>query len=203
MQALQVLFLLYLVSTCVSIHLPLFLDPPSTTATPTTEKPSFELIFLFNNHTIKNLPVRIGSKGQESHLETEGNRKSESSVLRSKRGKMEEKKESHGDGHHFEKLMKLIEAAKLQDCAGRVVCDLNCDFTRFGSSGKKLMDLMTKVQNSGSVPAESISFLVTAGLSGKMYYWTSSCDRCKTGYPDCFAESEELIDVASIFDVDF
>ena len=65
-------------------------------------------------------------------------------------------------GHQFQTLMKLIEAAKLQDCAGRVVCDLNCDFTRYGSSGKKLMDLMTKVQNSGSVP-------------GRQYFLLSHC----------------------------
>lgn len=100
-------------------------------------------------------------------------------------------------------LMQLLEAGKLQDCAGRVVCDLNCDSSRFGSSGKKVLDMMTKVQNSGSVPVKSIQFLVTAGLSGKMYWWTSTCGRCKAGYPDCFAESDELIDVASIFDIDF
>jgi hypothetical protein len=103
----------------------------------------------------------------------------------------------------FAKLMHLVKASKLEDCAGRVVCDLNCDSSRYGSSGKKVLDMMTKVTNSGSVPVKDMQFLVTAGLSGKMYWWTSSCGRCIEGYPDCFADSEELIEVASIFHLDF
>lgn len=101
------------------------------------------------------------------------------------------------------KLMNLVKAAGMEDCAGRVVCDLNCDASRYGSAGTKVLDMMTKIQNTQNVPVNSIQFLITAGLAGKMYWWTSSCDRCKPGYPKCFAESPELIEVASIFDVDF
>jgi len=98
--------------------------------------------------------------------------------------------------------MRLIQAGKLQDCAGRVVCDLNCDPARYGSSGQKVLTMMNKVQDSGVMDVEDLQLLGTAGASGRVYYWTTGCGRCRDVYPSCFTDSAELIDVASIFDVD-
>lgn len=102
----------------------------------------------------------------------------------------------------FKKMMKLLQAGKLQDCAGRVVCDLNCDAGRYGSSGEKVLAMMNKVQEAGIMDVEDMQLLGAAGASGRVYYWTTGCSRCRDVYPSCFSESEDLIDVASIFDVD-
>ena len=103
---------------------------------------------------------------------------------------------------HFKKMMRLLQAGKLQDCAGRVVCDLSCDAARFGPNGKKVFAMMNKVQDSGVMDVEDMQLLGTAGASGRLYYWTTGCTRCKDVYPSCFTESADLIDVASIFDMD-
>lgn len=100
----------------------------------------------------------------------------------------------------FKKVMRLVQAGRLQDCAGRVVCDLNCDPGRYGAAGDKVLTMMTKVTEAGVMDVEDMSLLGSAGVSGRMYYWTSGCGRCRDVYPNCFAESEDLIDVASIID---
>ena len=102
----------------------------------------------------------------------------------------------------FKKLMQLLEAGKLEDCAGRVVCDLNCDSDRYGASGKRVLALMDRVTEAGVMDAHDIQLLGAAGVSGRMYYWTTGCQRCRDVYPSCFTDSAELIEVASLFDVD-
>ena len=102
----------------------------------------------------------------------------------------------------FKRLMRLIEAGKLQDCAGRVVCDLNCDAGRYGPGGEKVLGMMNKVQDAGVMDVEDMQLLGTAGASGRVYYWTTGCSRCRDVYPSCFTETEQLIDVASIFDME-
>ena len=101
----------------------------------------------------------------------------------------------------YSKLAKLIKDGKLQDCGGRVVCDLNCDHSRYGKNGKRAMDMISSIQNAGLLSMDDLQFFTTAGLSGRMYWWTSNCERCVEGYPDCFATTEDLVDVASLFDV--
>lgn len=112
------------------------------------------------------------------------------------------RRDSRSTSSRVKMLMKLLEAAKLQDCAGRVVCDLNCDATRYGNSGKKVLDMMSRFKGTAIMGLREMQLLVTAGLSGRMYYWTSHCDRCRQVYPKCFTDSDELIEVASIFDID-
>jgi len=116
-------------------------------------------------------------------------------ILRSRR-------DSRSTTSRVKMLMKLLEAAKLQDCAGRVVCDLNCDATRYGNSGKKVLDMMSRFKGTAIMGLREMQLLVAAGLSGRMYYWTSHCGRCREVYPKCFTDSNELIEVASIFDID-
>lgn len=101
----------------------------------------------------------------------------------------------------FSKLAKLLKEGKMLDCAGRVVCDLNCDHSRYGQSGQRAMDMMTSIQNAGLLSVNDLQFFTTAGLSGRMYWWTSNCKRCAEGYPNCFASTDDLVEVASLFDV--
>ena len=101
----------------------------------------------------------------------------------------------------FAKLAKMIKDGNMQDCAGRVVCDLNCDHSRYGKNGQRAMDMLTSVQNAGLLSVDDLHYFTTAGLSGRMYWWTSDCKKCIQGYPDCFATTDDLVDVASLFDV--
>ena len=98
--------------------------------------------------------------------------------------------------------MKLLRAGKLEDCAGQVVCDLNCDPSRYGANGIRLAEMMTQVQKSGVMGLMESQYLVTAGLSGKMYYWTSGCERCKQVYSHCFTDSRSLMQLVSFIDLD-
>ena len=99
-------------------------------------------------------------------------------------------------------VMKLLRAGKLEDCAGQVVCDLNCDPARYGPNGIRIADLMTQVQRSGIMGLTDSSYLVTAGLAGKMYYWTAGCHRCKQVYAHCFTDSKSLMQLVSFIDLD-
>ena len=102
----------------------------------------------------------------------------------------------------FKFVIQLLRAGKLEDCAGQVVCDLNCDPARYGKNGMRMAKMMTQVQRSGVMSVTDSSFLVTAGLTGRMYYWTSGCDRCKQVYSNCFTDSKSLMRLLSIIDLD-
>lgn len=102
----------------------------------------------------------------------------------------------------FKFVIQLLRAGKLEDCAGQVVCDLNCDPARYGKNGMRMAKMMTQVQRSGVMSVTDSSFLVTAGLTGRMYYWTSGCDRCKQVYSSCFTDSKSLMQLLSFIDLD-
>lgn len=102
----------------------------------------------------------------------------------------------------FKLVIQLLRAGKLEDCAGQVVCDLNCDPARYGRNGIRMAKMMTQVQRSGVMSVTDSSFLVTAGLTGRMYYWTSGCDRCKQVYSNCFTDSKSLMQLLSFIDLD-
>lgn len=102
----------------------------------------------------------------------------------------------------FKFVIGLLRKGKLEDCAGQVVCDLNCDPARYGKNGLRMAKVMTQVQRSGVMSVTDSSFLVTAGLTGRMYYWTSGCDRCKQVYSNCFTDSKSLMQLLSIIDLD-
>lgn len=104
--------------------------------------------------------------------------------------------------NHVKLVMNLLHAGKLETCAGQLVCDLNCDPTRYGRNGVRLANLMTSIQRSGAVGLSDSSFLVTAGLTGRMYYWTSGCHQCKHSYSKCFTDSKTLMQLISFIDLD-
>lgn len=151
------------------------LNSVSLTTSTTIDSSSFQDIIVSHQRIIQEVQERL--------------------ILRSRR-------DSRSTASRVKMLMKLLEAAKLQDCAGRVVCDLNCDATRYGNSGKKVLDMMSRFKGTAIMGLREMQLLVTAGLSGRMYYWTSHCNRCREVYPKCFTDSNELIEVASIFDID-
>lgn len=101
----------------------------------------------------------------------------------------------------FSKMAKLIRDGKMLDCAGRVVCDLNCDHSRYGKNGQRASDMISSIQSAGLLSVDDLQYFTTAGLAGRMYWWTSDCKRCATGYPNCFASTDDLVEVASLFDV--
>jgi len=213
MELIQVVIILFLIFNCChSFRFPFWSTESTTT---TTTSPSLE------NMTSTTISPNNGSDSDQVSWETEDLEERDHPIdneddedreplffhRRIRRARILPASETKTGNHakhrsgHLKMLMKLIEVGHLNDCAGRVICDLNCDPSRFGPSGKKVLDLMNRFETASSVPLNSVHFLVSAGLSGKMYYWTATCDRCKQVYPDCFAESDELIDVASIFDV--
>lgn len=102
----------------------------------------------------------------------------------------------------FTKFMTILKSAGMMDCGGRVVCDLNCAPKKYGKNGEKILDLITEIQNSNLLSLEDLRYFATAKGSGHLYWWTSNCVACETGYPECFATSDDLIDVSSLFDIE-
>ena len=99
----------------------------------------------------------------------------------------------------FKKLMRLIDAANLQDCAGRVVCDLNCNPDSFGSDGKRVLSMLTQLQTSGHIERQDMEFYVRAGVLGRKTSSRKDCLHvCLKSYPVCPAESKDLVSVASL-----
>lgn len=99
----------------------------------------------------------------------------------------------------FKKLMHLIEAGKLMDCAGRVVCDLNCDPNAFGSDGKRVLSTLTRLQTSGHIERQDMDFYVRAGVAGRKGSSRKDCHQvCRKSYPVCPADSKDLVSVASL-----
>lgn len=104
----------------------------------------------------------------------------------------------------FKKLMRLIEAGKLQDCAGRVVCDLNCDANAFGSDGRRVLQTLTRLQTSGFIERRDMDFYVRAGVMGRKNSGHKECQQiCLKSYPVCPAQSKDLIAVASLIKLRF
>lgn len=99
----------------------------------------------------------------------------------------------------FKKLMRLMQAAELQDCAGRVICDLNCDSEPFAADGKRVLQTLARVQSSGLIERKDMEFYVKAGILGRKTAGTGSCHEvCMAAYPVCPAQSKDLIAVASL-----
>lgn len=99
----------------------------------------------------------------------------------------------------FAKLIHLVKTSKLEDCAGRSVCELNCHPEAFGSDGKRVLGTLAKLQSSGYIQQPDMEFYVKAGLLGKKAYKTKTCKTsCSKTYPNCPAEAKDLVAVASL-----
>ena len=104
-------------------------------------------------------------------------------------------------GSRFKKMLRLLEAGKLQDCAGRVVCDLNCAPDVFGTDGARVLATLQRLQTSGHFTRHDMDFYVHAGVLGRRGKGAkaSVChELCRKSYPVCPAESQDLISVASL-----
>lgn len=98
----------------------------------------------------------------------------------------------------FSKLMVLVKASKLQDCAGRVVCDLNCDPHKHGSDGKRVLNNLEKLQTSGQIKESDLEFYVKAAVVGRKYKKPKTCGKCADDYPNCPALVADMVAVASL-----
>ena len=100
----------------------------------------------------------------------------------------------------FKKLTHLVRISKLEDCAGRTVCELNCNADAFGSDGKRVLHTMNKLQQSGYVAREDMEFYIKAAVVGrKGMGMKNECHKlCQTAYPVCPAETKDLVSVASL-----
>lgn len=98
----------------------------------------------------------------------------------------------------FSKLMTLVKASKLQDCAGRVVCDLNCDPQKHGSDGKRVLSNLEKLQSSGQIKESDLQFYVKAAVTGRKYKKPKTCSKCGDDYPNCPAPVSDMVAVASL-----
>lgn len=98
----------------------------------------------------------------------------------------------------FSKLMVLVRTSKLQDCAGRVVCDLNCDPHKHGSDGKRVLNNLEKLQTSGQIKESDLEFYVKAAVIGRKYKKPKTCGKCADDYPNCPAHVGDMVAVASL-----
>lgn len=100
----------------------------------------------------------------------------------------------------FKKLTHLVRISKLEDCAGRTVCELNCNADAFGSDGKRVLHTMNKLQQSGYVAREDMEFYIKAAVVGRKGMGKKNeCHKlCQTAYPVCPAETKDLVAVASL-----
>jgi hypothetical protein len=92
---------------------------------------------------------------------------------------------------------------KLEDCAGKVVCDLSCQPDFFGSDGKRVLKTLVKIQTSGKMDKGEMRFYLNAGVAGrKAKSAGQGCSTCIQSYPSCAASSADLIDVVSLIRID-
>lgn len=98
----------------------------------------------------------------------------------------------------FQKLMFLVKASKLQDCAGRVVCHLNCSPDAFGSDGKRVLSNLQKLRASGIITPEEMDFYEKASSAGLKLKKSKACESCYKSYPNCPAEVADMVAVASL-----
>lgn len=98
----------------------------------------------------------------------------------------------------FSKLMALVKASNLQDCAGRVVCDLNCDPHKHGSDGKRVLNNLEKLQTSGQIKERDLEFYIRAAVVGRKYRKPKTCDKCGEDYPNCPSQVSDMVAVASL-----
>jgi len=99
----------------------------------------------------------------------------------------------------FAKLIHLVKASNLEDCAGRTVCELNCHPETFGSDGKRVLATLAKLQSSGFIQQSDMEFYVKAGVTGKKAQKSKTCKTaCSKTYPACPAEVKDLVAVASL-----
>lgn len=96
------------------------------------------------------------------------------------------------------KLTDLVKVFKLQDCAGRVLCDLNCQPVAFGSDGKRVLKMLVNVQTSGDMPKSEMHFYLNAAMTGRKAKFAGDCDQCNNAFPDCVSSSADVIDLASL-----
>lgn len=96
------------------------------------------------------------------------------------------------------KVTELVKVFKLQDCAGRVLCDLNCQPVAFGSDGKRVLKMLVNVQTSGEMPKSEMHFYLNAAMTGRKAKFAGDCSQCMTTFPACFSSSTDLIDLASL-----
>ena len=92
---------------------------------------------------------------------------------------------------------------KLEDCAGRVVCDLSCQPDFFGAEGKRVLKTLVSIQTSGKMDKEEMRFYLNAGVAGrKAKAAGKGCQVCQQEYPACAAPSNDLVDVVSLIRID-
>ena len=99
------------------------------------------------------------------------------------------------------KLSNLVKMMKLEDCAGRVVCDLSCQPDYFGSDGKRVLKTLVNIQSSGKMDKEEMRFYLNAGVAGRKAKTGGDCSTCIDTYP-CAASSGDLVDVVSLIRID-
>lgn len=96
------------------------------------------------------------------------------------------------------KVTDLVKVFKLQDCAGRVLCDLNCQPVAFGSDGKRVLKMLVNVQTSGDMPKSEMHFYLNAAMTGRKAKFAGDCSQCTSAFPDCVSSSADIIDLASL-----
>jgi len=100
------------------------------------------------------------------------------------------------------KVVKLVDMAKLQDCVGRVICDLNCNPDAFGKDGRKVFNLLLAIQTSGALQEAEMRFYLNAGMEGRKFKQANTCDQCSITYANCLASSADLVDISSLINLD-
>ena len=145
---------------------------------------------LFITTQVSAMNEETGEDGEPTEPEIEAHSMDE--VLQRKRRKVV------NQAAKFSKLMVLVKASKLQDCAGRVVCDLNCDPHKHGSDGKRVLNNLEKLQTSGQIKESDLEFYVKAAVNGRKYKKPKTCEKCTNDYPNCPAHVGDMVAVASL-----
>lgn len=108
-----------------------------------------------------------------------------------------------GTSQKLSKLSALVKTLKLEDCAGKVVCDLSCQPDFFGGDGKSVLKTLLSIQTSGKMDKDEMKFYLNAGVVGrKAKSERKGCLDCQSSYPSCSADSADLIDVVSLIKID-
>ena len=108
-----------------------------------------------------------------------------------------------GSSAKLSKLSALVKTMKMEDCVGKVVCDLSCQPDYFGNDGKQVMRTLVKIQTSGKMEKEDMRFYLNAGVAGRKAKTTDpGCTICFDAYPSCAASTVDLIDVVSLIRID-
>jgi len=99
---------------------------------------------------------------------------------------------------HFGDLLKIVESLNLTHCVLRVICELNCDPEAFGKGGSTVYNSLVRFEVSGAAKGENSLIYRESALKGRnLRKPPKDCGKCSGFYPNCNANSTDLIKISS------